>query len=64
MGTDDAERVRRQRRIMKKALGPGTISSYRPSLDTSTRRLLSDLASKDAVIEDALLKYGTSLLLD
>ena len=48
---------------MKKVLGPGTISSYQPSLESSTRQLLLDLASKDTTIEEALLKYVTLLLL-
>lgn len=49
---------------MKKALGSGTISSYEPSLDMNTRRLLSDLVSKGTIVEDALLRYVTLLLLN
>ena len=56
IGVDDAERVRRQRRIMMKALGPGAIPFHEPSIETSTQQLLLDLASKEATIEDSLLK--------
>jgi len=63
IGTDDAERVRTHRRIMTKALGPGTIPSHQQSIETTTRQLLLDLASKETTIETTLLKYDTLLLL-
>ncbi|KAF9642748.1 cytochrome P450 [Thelephora ganbajun] len=63
IGTDDAERVLRQRRIMKKALGPGAIPSYELSMETSTRQLLLDLTSKKTTIEGALLMYTSSVTL-
>jgi hypothetical protein len=56
--------MRRQRRIMKKVLGPEIIPSYEPSLEMGTRRLLSDLTSKDLTIEDAILKYDILPLSD
>ena len=58
MSTDDAERVRRQRKIMKKALGPRAIPSYESSMETTTRQLLPDLKSRKLTTEDALLKYA------
>ena len=60
---DDAARMRRQRKIIKKVLGPDIIPSYESSLEMGTLRLLSDLTSKDTTIEDALLKYAILLLL-
>ena len=61
IGVNDADRVRRQRKIMRQALGPGAIPSYEPSIEAGTRQLLFDLASKDTTIENALLKYGSLL---
>lgn len=60
---DEAERVRKQRTIMKKALGSRAIPFYEPSMETTTQQLLVDLASKEFTIEGALLKSGAILLL-
>lgn len=59
---DDAARMRRQRKIIKKVLGPDVIPSYESSLEMGTLRLLSDLTTKDTTIEDALLKHAILLL--
>jgi cytochrome P450 len=55
--------MRRQRRLMQRALGPAAIPAYQPLMVTETHALLRRLAATPDAWREHVARYGGSLTL-
>jgi cytochrome P450 len=61
--TGAGDRMRRQRRILVKAIGPGSIKTYEPIFDGQSRELVQNLAKPTMDFRDTILWYNAGLTL-